>query len=440
MVLRIRLVVMVTMSALILTGAGYYFLLPNWPGNHPSSTFVPETTGSMVRANDAAATPAATEALVDASNRFAFELYAKLYGDSGSNIFFSPYSISAAFAMVYEGARNQTAGEMRSVFHFPQDDLARRASFAALYNKLNIDNEGYTLRTADAAWVQEGYAILKEYLGVVREYYMGNATNVDFKGAMEKARQTINSWVADHTGGRIKELFKPGDLDPLTVLALTNAIYFKGEWQIKFDAGKTTNRDFYLASGGTVKVPMMVLDSKDSKFNYLDSSEDQEFYQDKLKILDLPYEGENASMFVLLPDDNDLARLEGSLTPEKLAGWQQAMYKHHLDIQLPKFKMDCRYDLKKILPEMGMSSTFGPAPDLSGMNGQGGLFIKTAVHEANIDVNEQGTEAAAATGVGVALSGMTPSFIANHPFIFLIQDKATGTVLFMGRVTDPTAG
>ena len=441
MAIKLRTLVAVALTALILTGAGYYFI-PSYLNKGSSSHFVPEKTGSMIRANDAAATPEATESLANASNQFGFEFYDCLNDGAGGNIFFSPYSIAAAYAMLYEGAKGQTADEIRAVFHFPQNDTARRANFAYLYNRLNLDNQGYTLNTADAAWVQEDYPILKEYLDIVKDYYMGNATNLDFKKATEAARQTINKWVEDHTGGRIKELVKPDEIDSYTAFVLTNAIYFKGDWQIQFDSAKTAQKDFHLASGATVKVPMMAMDSKDAKFNFLDRT-NQGYQEDQLKLLELPYKGENVSMFFLLPKDNDLSALERSLTPEKLSNWQNAMEKEGgLDIQLPKFKMDCRYDLKKILKEMGMPSAFSSTDaDFSGIDGNhNNIYISSSAHQANIEVNEKGTEAAAATHVTGTYAGISPSFVADHPFIFLIQDKATGTILFMGRVSDPTKG
>lgn len=439
MAIKLRTLVAVVLTALILTGVGYY-LIPSYLDKDNSSNFVPERTGSMIRANDAAATPEATVSMANASNLFGLELYDYLNNGIDGNIFFSPYSISAAFAMVYEGARGQTADEIRNVFHLPQNDTARRASFAALYNRLNLDNKGYTLDTANAAWVQKDYPVLTEYLDVVRDYYMGNATNLDFDGATEEARQTINKWVADHTGGRIKELVKPGEIDALTAFVLTNALYFKGDWQIQFDSAKTAQKDFHLASGATVKVPMMAMNSKDTKFNFLDMT-----YQgspDRLKMLELPYKGENVSMVLILPDDGYLASIERSLTPENLSSWQHAMRgENEINIQLPKFKMDCRFDLTKVLNDMGMPSAFSADnADLSGIDGiPHNLYVSASAHQANIDVNEKGTEAAAATHVVGTPAGIPPSFIADHPFIFLIQDKATGTILFMGRVSDPTA-
>ena len=412
--------VILSLSVLILAGMACQFL--------PQSA--PIATGALVRANDHAATPAATEALADANNKFAFELYSNLSGASGGgNIIFSPYSISAAFAMAYEGARGRTAEEMASVFHFPADNQTRWSSFADLYNLLNIDNGGYSLHTANAVWPQKGYPILKDYLDTVANYYRGKVSAVDFAGATEQARRTINEWVAGQTNGKIKELFPAGTLNPGTVLALTNAIYFKGDWSMKFDKSKTVQKDFHVSADKTVTGPMMSLDTKgQASLRYADTG--------RIQILEFPFQGGDASMLILLPNAENTTGLEGSLSPETIQAWKNALRKEEMKVQLPRFNIKCSYNLIDTLSNMGMPSAFA-GPDFSGINGAGGLFIGTAVHQAYINVNEEGAEAAGATGIG-AWRGVPTAFIADHPFIFLIQDKATGTILFMGKVLDPT--
>jgi serpin B len=407
-------------SLLILVGSVCHFL--------PQPA--PVAAGALVRADDSAATTAATEALADASNRFAFELFANLCNASGGgNLLFSPYSISAAFAMAFEGATGLTAEEMASVFHFPTDDQTRRSSFASLYNRLNIDNGGYSLHTANAVWPQRGYPILKEYIDTISNYYRGKVSAVDFAGATEQARRTINEWVSGQTNGKIKELFPPGSLGVSTELAITNAIYFKGSWMMKFDKSKTKPGEFKVSPNLTVTTPMMELQKKRGTFmQYAET--------DELEFLELPYEYGDATMLILLPKGNDIASFEASLTLEKIEGWKKKMRKEVDDVKLPRFSIHSDYDLKETLAGMGMPSAFYDK-DFSKMNGHGGLWIDTAVHQAYIDVNEEGTKAAAATGIGMP-AGISPEFIADHPFLFLIQDKATGAILFMGKVTDPT--
>jgi serpin B len=354
-------------------------------------------------------------------------MFANLSGDGG-NVFFSPYSIEAAFGMLYEGARGKTADEIWSVFHFAQNDTARRSSFAAFYNRYNIDSEDYSLSTANAVWIQNNYPVLAKYLGVLARYYMAGAANLDFSNAPEQARKTINDWVADQTAGRITDLFPPGSINSLTLLALTNAIYFKGDWVTKFDSKKTKAADFYTANGPTVQVKMMRIPSGDGMFNYT--------HTDGVQILRLPYAGDRLSMLFLIPDEYNTKALEKKLTPSNLTKWRGELQLQEVEIKIPRFELKCRYDLKEPLTQMGMPSAFGAA-DFSGMTGKKDLYVGSAIHQAWISVNEEGTEAAAATGMGMP-SGMPPSFNADHPFIFLIQDRETGNILFMGKVADPT--
>jgi serpin B len=272
---------------------------------------------------------------------------------------------------------------------------------------------------------------LQQYIGILTRYYIATAANVDFAGAVEQARKTINGWVANCTAGKITDLFPEGSLTPDTVLALTNAIYFKASWLHKFNPANTKQADFSVNPNLTVSVPMMRIPSKDEvHFNYSETND--------LQILELPYEGNRLSMLILLPRAPDTVELEKSLTPDNITNWRSWLRPEELEVQLPRFTLKCRYDLKPTLKQMGMPSAFNGSADFSGMDGTQNLFIGTAVHQAYIKVNEEGTEAAAATGVGIRWVGVPQEFIADHPFIFLIQDKETGAILFMGKVVDPT--
>ncbi|MEK6983516.1 MAG: serpin family protein [Nanoarchaeota archaeon] len=377
-------------------------------------------------------TPEGVNSVVNANNQFSLEFYSNLKDKEG-NIFFSPYSISTALAMAYEGAREHTAKEIQSVFHFPEDNNLRRASFAAVYNQLNQKDAKYKLSTANALWVQQDFKLLDGYTNTIQEYYSGKATNVDFVGAAEKTRQTINSWVEDKTNNKIKNLFPPGSLTPLSRLVLTNAIYFKGTWVKQFDKSDTKDEDFRVSSDKTVKVPMMRKTGKDAKFSYTET--------DDLQILEMIYEGHELSMLVLLPKNEDLTSIEESLTVEKLDGWKNELREQRVDLFMPKFTFTTKYTLNNNLKEMGMPSAFSTAADFSGIDGTKNLFIQIVVHQAFVDVNEEGTEAAAATGVGVGITSLPPPvpiFRADHPFIFIIQEKKSGIILFFGRVIDPT--
>jgi serpin B len=376
--------------------------------------------------DDSNATPEKVNAVVDANNEFAFDLYSKYKGEKNGNLFFSPYSISTAMAMTYEGARGQTAEEIKEVFHFPDEDI-RRPAFARLYNNMNIGNKEYELSTANALWAQKDYAFLDEYFSTIKRYYDGDVTNLDFIGETEDSRATINNWVEDKTRNKIKDLIPKGAITPDTRLVLTNAIYFKGDWASKFDKKKTREADFKVSPENTVKAEMMSL-ADDAEFNYAET--------DELQILEMPYEGDELSMLVILPKKN----LESiNISNERLSELKGMLHKTNIDVCMPKFKFETKYSMAEDLKQMGMPSAFDNA-DFSGMTGNRKLFISQVIHQAFIDVNEEGTEAAAATAVMMKESsiGISSIFRADHPFIFIIQQKDTGNILFMGRVTDPT--
>jgi serpin B len=345
---------------------------------------------------------------------------------------YSPYSISAALAMTYEGAKGQTADEIKSVFHFPENNVLR-PNFAAIYNGINKKNKEYQLSTGNALWAQQDYSFLQNYLTTVETYYGGKAANLDFVGKTEESRQTINSFIEEQTSNKIKDLLPQGFVDSMTRLVLTNAIYFKGTWNWEFDKSNTREQDFKITQDNVIQVPMMYMKNDKAKFNYLDN--------DNLQILELPYKGDNISMLILLPKDN-LESIGSSLTKEKLEEWKNQMNEEKLDaIYLPKFEFDTKYFMKETLEAMGMPAAFDSSlADFSGMTGQKDLFIGFVIHQAFIKVDEQGTEAAAATAVGMNLTSMPQQniFRVDHPFIFIIQDKNTGNILFLGKVINPT--
>lgn len=381
-----------------------------------------------IKADDSGATVEGVNSVINANNQFALDLYLKLEDEEG-NIFFSPYSILVALAMTYEGAKGKTAEEMQSVFHFPEDEDIRRPSFAKIYNLVNKKNKKYELHTANALWAQKDYKFLDEYINAIKKYYVGKVTNVDFVNATESARLTINKWVEEQTNNKIKDLIPPGVLNALTRLVLTNAIYFKGLWVKQFDKKETREEDFRVSPEETVKVPMMSITREE--FNYYET--------EKLQILELLYEGEDLSMLIILPKEDDLKSLEESLSLEKLSELRNSLSEQQVDVYIPKFKFETKYFMAKTLKEMGMSTAFSGDADFSGMDGTKDLFIANVIHQAFIDVNEEGTEAAAATGVVMELKAAMPTvFRADHPFIFMIQERETNNILFLGRVIDPT--
>jgi len=414
---KILLISLIVVALAGVATAAVLFLFPYNPTQPPRT----DSTGSSQQG---------INEVVNANNKFTFDLYSQLNKSEKGNIFYSPYSISAALAMTYEGARGQTADEIKSVFHFPGNNILR-PNFATIYNEINKKDKPYKLNTGNALWVQQNYKLLDEYLSTVEKYYGGKAANLDFAGEVEKSRQTINTFIEEQTANRIKDLIPAGFLDANTKLVLTNAIYFKGTWIWEFDKADTREQDFMTTPTNAVKTPMMYMKNDKAKFNYADVG--------NLQILELPYKGDEISMLVLLPTEN-LNAIEPSLTTEKLKAWKDQMKEEKLDaIYLPKFEFDTKYFMAETLSAMGMPTAFGNA-DFSGMTGNRNLFIDQVIHQAFIKVDEEGTEAAGATAVIMEEIAVLQRkvFNANHPFIFVIQEKETGNILFLGKVVDPT--
>ena len=383
--------------------------------------------------------PADINNVVDANNQFALDFYFHLKNKENGNIFFSPHSISSALTMTYEGARGETAQEMRSLFYFPEDDSLRRTEYAAIIDEINKGDKKYELHTANALWAEKDYQFLDEYFEIVERHYKGKVANLDFKKKSEEAQITINNWVEDKTNNRIKELIPSGLINALTRLVLTNAIYFKGEWVKQFNEKDTREEDFRISKNNIVKAPMMRRTDDEARFNYAENN--------KLQILEMPYSGKELSMLILLPKDDDLEALESLLSAKKLSEWKKDLKNKRVKIFIPKFKFETKYFMADDLKVMGMSTAFKwPGADFSGMDGTKDLFISEVIHQTFVEVNEEGTEAAAATAVigefgaapGLKLPKKIPVFRADHPFIFLIQENKTGNILFMGKIINPT--
>ena len=389
----------------------------------------------------AAQTPASTAAdraeAVAGNNAFAVALYGQLR-NQGGNLFFSPESVSTALAMTYAGARGETASQMAKTLDFtlPPDRL--HPAMGALLADLNAPHDGYQLRVANSLWAQKNYTFLGDFLKLTRTDYGAGFNQVDFKDDAEAARQTINQWVEQKTDDKIKDLLQPGALKPDTRLVLTDAIYFKGDWQTAFDKKETRDEDFHLSSARTIKAPLM---HRAGGYNYFDGG--------SFQALEIPYKSGELSMVVLLPKEVDgLPALERSLTASNLKQWlSQLRPVPKVIVTIPKFKLTKQFELQTTLGAMGMPLAFerGVA-DFSGMTGNRELFISAVIHKAFIDVDEQGTEAAAATAVvmqrALALAPdrnrpQPPVFRADHSFLFMIRDNRSGSILFMGRVTDP---
>ncbi|WP_346354356.1 serpin family protein [Azotosporobacter soli] len=371
----------------------------------------------------------------EGNNQFAVDLYQRIQlAQPDKNTFYSPLGVSTALVMTYAGSRGQTEAQMAKALHFtgPQDELHQK--FSNLLTQLQTGKDkGYRLEIANALWGQKGFSFSEPFLSLTDRYYQGSFQTLDFAKDTENSRMTINHWVEERTDNKIKNLLQQGDLTYLTRLVLTNAIYFKGDWEKPFKAEATSNQPFRLADGSKIDAALM---RQSDTFAYAES--------EGVQAVELPYAGDDVAMLVLLPNGSaaDLAR---NLSPEQIRTLRAQMTMKQVEVSLPKFKFATRYylDDEKLLPALGMADAFDQyKADLSGMDGRKDLYISHVIHQAMIEVNEKGSEAAAATAVVVGLKSFLPQqptiFRADHPFLFLIVHKPTDSILFMGAVNDPS--
>lgn len=370
----------------------------------------------------------------DAINVFSFDLFKKLYSSSEGNVFYSPYSVFTALAMTYEGSNSDTAVEMRDVLNIEQDNESFHNYMKNLYILLNKNAE-YDISTANALWIKKNLNLLKDYLSVIETYYGGVANETDFSNP-ELAAGKINHWVENNTNGLIKDLIQSSHIDPLyTALILTNAIYFKGVWKIQFDPVNTTDRSFEIDSDVFIDVETMSLVNTKDYFNYTETED--------LQLLELQYSGDDLSMIILLPKEKELSEIIDSFDADQFKQLIESMNEEMVDIYLPKFKYETSYGLNEPLIELGMANAFSSYADFSKITGARDLQISDVLHKAYIDINEEGTEAAAATAVIMVLTSNDNGgssrivFDADHPFLYIVQHKETGTILFIGSVTNP---
>jgi serpin B len=377
-------------------------------------------------------TPETLDLRIERTNDFAMDLYAELSA-SEKNLIVSPHSIVTAFAMAYAGARGVTEREMAQVLHFnyPQ------AGFHSLVRQLNdvlesrgssVGTEAFRLNIASGAWGRDDAGYLPSYLDTLSVAYGAGLQLLDFGANPEVARLTINQWVSDHTSGLIRDLFPQGSITPATYLALANTIFFRASWLQQFDPRYTRSRAFTRLDGSQVTVPVM---SGEGLFTYDDG--------DGYLALALPYKGEEVSMLVIVPDPGTFKAFEASFSAAQVDSIASRVGPTGIIVSLPKFTFGTAYDLKQTLMAMGMPSAFQPGADFSGMDGtpDGIPWIDWVGHKAFIGVDEYGTLAAAGTGMGFTV-GIPPHFDALRPFLFVIRDHATGTILFLGRVLDPS--
>lgn len=380
------------------------------------------------------------EVLVNGNSEFAFDLYQALSQQDG-NIFYSPYSISLALAMTYAGARGETEEQMADTLHFILSQDRLHPAFNSLDLALSQrgqgaqgkDGEGFQLNIANAIWGQKEYQFLSSFLDTLAQNYGAGLRLLDFINSPEESREIINKWVSDQTNEKIQDLIPQGAIDELTRLVLTNAIYFNAAWQYPFDEDATENGPFYLLSGEEISVPMMKMMKESESLRYAEG----EGYQ----AVELPYDGKELSMVILLPEEGNFEAFEDSLTAEKVKTIINDLEERQVSLTMPKFEFESAFSLKDTLASMGMSDAFSANADFSGMDGKRDLVISDVIHKAFVSVDESGTEAAAAVAVIVSLTSVSPEtsveITIDHPFMFLVRDIETGAILFVGRVMNP---
>lgn len=366
-----------------------------------------------------------------AVNRFTLDLYAQL-GARPGNVFASPFSAHTALAMSIAGARGTTAAQMAKVMHLAEHGPTIHHALGQLVAELTAaTGDGCELRIANGLWAQQGFRFLPSYLEILRTGYGAEPNQVDFVDLPEPARAKINAWVEEQTRERIKDLVPSDMITRDTRLFLVNAVYFLGSWKQPFATHQTRPGPFTRADGEIKTIPLM---RQTGRFLYAEAPD--------MQVLEMPYVGERLAMTILLPRRHDgLAELETRLSVENLARWLDGGRAREVRTILPKFRLDATFSLAQPLRAMGMSDAFTAAADFSGMTGQRDLFISGVVHKAFVEVDEKGTEAAAATGIGMSITSMPteapPLFQADRPFVFLIRDRASGAILFIGRLAEP---
>ncbi len=374
--------------------------------------------------------------LKEGNTEFAFDLFEKLCLESGEdNVMFSPFCISSALGMAWAGARGETESQMAMALGFGDSQSAVHNGFARLFSLIQREqaepaDDPIILNIANALWVQRTFPLLDDYTDLVRESYRAEARNMDFTGAPDAERQTINDWVEDRTAGRITDLLGPGTVNEATRVVLTSAVYFKGNWECEFNRDLTRNGVFTTMAGERIDVPFM---HQTGDFQY--------FRGNGFSVLSLPYSDGNSRMLVFLPE-GDVRRFQQEFDRQDLEQALQGLGTREVLLAMPPFEFTASYSLTGPLSELGITDAFSSErADFSGFTGGRDLFISEVVHKAFVKVDETGTEAAAATGLIMATTAMPSDpplpFILDRPFVFLIMDDISGTVLFMGRVANP---
>jgi serpin B len=378
-----------------------------------------------------------------ANNAFAFEIYSIIKNGEEENVFFSPYSIFTAMAICYDGAEDSTREQISDAFYFPLNKTVLEMRSREMIGVINSETEDYELETANALWIYEDYPVRDQFISNSENYYSGNVTKMDFVNQPEESRNTINDWVEEKTNDKIKDLIPAGIIKETTRLVITNAIYFNGKWLEEFDKDNTHEKPFYPSANEEISVDTMY---KLFRYNYGENS--------NAKILELPYRGKNLSMYIVLPDDNDIENFENTFSIDDYEELKSDMdNKYEVRTSIPKFKFETKTELSETLKEMGVEDAFDPEyANFSGIYDEDKitnpdekkLYISKVIHQAFVDVQEEGTEAAAATAVIMDTCESvepdpepTREFKADHPFLFFIEDTRTNCILFMGKIEAP---
>lgn len=377
-------------------------------------------------------TNAQTTEVAKANNMFAFDLFQKLSEKETGNIFFSPLSLTSALGMTYAGANSETQSQIEKVFHFPHGDKKIHAQLGNIQKKFSgLSSDGIEVSMVNKLWAEKTYKINNNYSKQLKKDYSAAIELVDFIKQPESARSKINNFIADQTKNKITELLPSGSINSLARLVLTNAIYFKGNWQNQFDSKKTKEADFFVAPLKKASCQMM---SQTGSFKFCEG--------DGFQTLELPYKGESLSMLIILPEEGiNIDQFQKKLSFDKLNSIQEELSNHEVWVLFPRFKSSTGYQLKPLLTEMGMPVPFSNDADFSVINSKKDLKIFDIFHKAFIEVNEKGTEAAAATAVVIGIKSVQRSFKfeANRPFIYLIRDTKSGIILFMGKLSNPSS-
>lgn len=379
----------------------------------------------------AEAEPIKEDVAVRAVNDLALDLYRVLSG-GGENLCFSPYSISSAFAMTYAGARGETAAEMKEALHYGED--IHESNRILKMSVSGAPESAGELAIANSIWPMRGYRFLNAYKNLLRRDYDVEVTPLDYKRQPERSRRAVNEWVEEKTRERIKDILPPNSVGVDTRLVLVNAVYFKAPWIEAFKDFNTADADFFVTSADRRSVRMM---NAVDTYHYMDRNDFQ-----AVKML---YKQGAYSMTLILPKQRSgMPAFESALTPELLKEIQTMSERRRLDLYVPKFKAERTFDVSETMQFLGIRQAFDPTrADFSGMNGKRDLYISAAIHKAFVEIDEEGTEAAAATAISVSRMSAPINvpeplvFRADHPFIFMIQDEASGTILFMGKVVKP---